>query len=102
MHFLTVRDLRINTARVWKDLADVNELIVTLNGRPVALLTGITEDTLEDTLASVRESRAVVAIRRLRRHAASRKLDNLTPRDIEREIKSVRRRKSLHRITAKA
>ena len=36
MKLLSVRDLRTHSARVWRELPDEGEMVVTSNGRPVA------------------------------------------------------------------
>jgi len=53
MNFITARDLRLNTANIWQMLEKERELVITLNGRPVALLTGISGESLETTLKAV-------------------------------------------------
>jgi prevent-host-death family protein len=39
MKFISVRDLRGNSAEVWKELPAEREMIITSNGRPIAILT---------------------------------------------------------------
>ncbi len=94
MEFITARDLRINTGEIWKMLTDKRELVVTLNGRPVALLTGISGETLEPTLAAIRRSRGEWAIRKMQEAAVKKGLDRLTDREIEAEIRAVRKERS--------
>jgi antitoxin (DNA-binding transcriptional repressor) of toxin-antitoxin stability system len=48
MKFLSVRDLRSKSADVWKGLAEERELVVTSNGRPIAILSVVTEDPRRD------------------------------------------------------
>ena len=50
MQFVSVRELRGRSAAVWKALADEKELVVTSNGKPIALLTATSEESLEDSL----------------------------------------------------
>ena len=38
MRFLSVRDFRDKSAQIWKDLPDEREMIITSNGRPIAIL----------------------------------------------------------------
>ncbi|RPI70123.1 MAG: type II toxin-antitoxin system Phd/YefM family antitoxin, partial [Geobacteraceae bacterium] len=38
MKFLSVRDLRGKSAQVWKELPAEREMIITSNGRPIAIL----------------------------------------------------------------
>ena len=50
MKFITVRDLRTSPAQVWKDLPEEQEMVITNNGKPIALLTPISDRNLEETL----------------------------------------------------
>ena len=61
MKFLSVRDLRSKSADVWKGLSAEREMVVTSNGRPIAILSAVTEDSLEETLGAIRRSRAIAA-----------------------------------------
>lgn len=90
MKFLSVRDLRSKSGDVWKGLASERELVVTSNGRPIAILSAVTEDTLEETLTAIRRSRAVAAVSEIQRRSAQRETDAITDTDIEAEIKAVR------------
>lgn len=57
MHFVNLRELSINTAKVIKR-ARKGDLIVTVRGKPAALLQAMTEDDLEDyVLAKLVEQR---------------------------------------------
>ncbi|NTW89032.1 MAG: type II toxin-antitoxin system Phd/YefM family antitoxin, partial [Desulfobulbaceae bacterium] len=38
MKFLSVRDLRGKSAQIWKDLPEEREMVITSNGRPIAIL----------------------------------------------------------------
>ena len=72
MKFVTIRDLRGRSAKVWKDLKTEKDLILTSNGKPIAILTGIDESTLEDRLASIRRDRAVRAVREIQQNSLRR------------------------------
>lgn len=91
MKFLSVRDLRSKSAEVWKGLTEEREMVVTSNGRPIAILSAVTEDTLEETLTAIRRSRAVAAVSEMQRQSAQRGKDAITPPEIDAEIASVRR-----------
>jgi len=90
MKFLSVRDLRSKSADVWKGLAVERELVVTFNGRPIAILSAVTEETLEETLAAIRRSRAVAAVSEIQRHSVQRGADAITEAEIDAEIAAVR------------
>jgi len=96
MKFLSVQDLRTKSADVWKGLAAERELVVTANGRPIAILSAMTEDTFEETLAAIRRSRAVSAVSEIQRQSVQRGTAAITPAEIDAEIAAVRR---AHRAT---
>ena len=90
MKFLSVRDLRGNSARVWRELPEQREMVVTSNGRPVAVLTAVDENTVEQSLAAWRRVRATQAIADIQRESAQKGTDRLSMDEIDREIASVR------------
>ncbi|HOO76721.1 MAG TPA: type II toxin-antitoxin system prevent-host-death family antitoxin [bacterium] len=91
MKFLSVRDLRGNSARVWRELADEKEMVVTSNGRPVAVLTAVDEGDVEQSLAAWRRVRATQAIADIQRRSARKGTDRLSMGDIDAEIDQARR-----------
>ena len=90
MEFVTIRDLRLKPAEVWDKLRQQRELILTSNGRPVAVIAGVGENDVEETVAALRRARAQAAVSRLRRAAAERGADKLSAAEIEAEIAQVR------------
>jgi antitoxin (DNA-binding transcriptional repressor) of toxin-antitoxin stability system len=94
MKFITVRDLRTSPAQVWKQLPIEREMVITNNGKPIALLTPISDVTLEDTLKTVRRARAMNAAKSMQAAAKKRGLAGLTMDDIDTEIRQVRRNKN--------
>lgn len=94
MDFITARDLRLNTADIWKMLDKERELVVTLNGRPVALLTGINGESLEVTLKAIRKARGEWAIRKLQDSSVQQGLDRLSPEEIDQEIRKTRKERA--------
>lgn len=91
MNFITARELRLNTSDLWAMLDKDRELVVTLNGRPVAILTGISGENLEVTLRAVRKARGEWAIRKLQESAVAQGLDRMTDEEIEEEIRQARK-----------
>ena len=90
MKFISVRDLRGKSAEVRRDLPDEREMVVTSNGRPVAILTAVSESNLEESLAAIRQSRAIDAVASIQRRSASKGTDEMTPAEIDVEIAAVR------------
>ncbi|MHC4199833.1 MAG: type II toxin-antitoxin system Phd/YefM family antitoxin [Planctomycetota bacterium] len=94
MRFLNVRDLRGKSSQVWKDLREEGEMVVTNNGRPIAILSAVDEPSLEEFLTAFRQARAVGAVTSLQRRSVEKGADKLTLSDVNREIAAVRRRRS--------
>lgn len=92
MKFLSVRELRNRPGRVWERLLK-EDLVLTANGRPVGVLVGVDEGRLEETVTTLRRARAMLAVSRMRRRAAETGADKLTPAEIDREIRKVRRQR---------
>jgi len=90
MEFITIRDLRTRPAEVWEKLRQRQDLVLTSNGKPLAILAGVEETQLEETLAALRRARAQAALTRLRQEAAAQGMDSLTAAEIEAEIAAVR------------
>jgi len=91
MQFVTSRDLRNKTSEIWDQLAKEKEIVVTLNGRPVALLSQVSDDNLEETLRILRRTRAQQALSSIRASAMESGLDKLSADEIDKEIKLTRR-----------
>jgi antitoxin (DNA-binding transcriptional repressor) of toxin-antitoxin stability system len=94
MRFLSVRDLRGKSAEIWKRLPGEREMIITNNGRPIAILAAINESNLEESLAAFRQARAVEAVASLQRRSVEQGTDKISMGEIEEEIKAVRRKRA--------
>jgi len=91
MKFVTVRDLRAKSGEVWKNLLSEKDLVLTNNGKPIALLSSITEENIEKSLAAVRRARALDALEQMQTQSVERGLDRMTLTEINAEIAEVRR-----------
>ncbi|MDO8880663.1 MAG: type II toxin-antitoxin system Phd/YefM family antitoxin [Coriobacteriia bacterium] len=91
MKFVSVRDLRGKSAEIWRDLPDEREMVITSNGRPVAILAAVSESNLEESLAAFRRARAVDAVATLQRRSVAGGTDALGADEIEAEIAAVRK-----------
>ena len=90
MKFVTVKDLRTSPAGIWKKLPSEREMIVTNNGRPIALLTPINDEMLEDMVTLVRRAKALTAMKKMQEISASLGNDKLSLEKISAVIKDVR------------
>ena len=93
MKFITIRDLRSNTARLRKDLQTDREIIVTANGRPFAVMTRVEPDKVEDEILAIRRARTQAALSRMRAKAKAEGLDRMTMDEIDAIIAEVRRKR---------
>jgi antitoxin (DNA-binding transcriptional repressor) of toxin-antitoxin stability system len=91
MKFITVRDLRTTPAQIWKDLPGEQEMVITNNGKPIALLTPLNDADIEDTVAAVRRARAATALKRIRDLAVKTSLSEMTIDQINGEIQAYRK-----------
>jgi prevent-host-death family protein len=92
--FLSTRDLRNRPGYV-RELARDDDLVLTANGKPIAILVGVDDDEFEETARVIRQVKAQRALTRMRRQATQRGLDRLPPKAIDSEIRAVRsKRKS--------
>ena len=87
MQFVTVRDFRSASRGVWDKLRDDGELVVTNNGKPTAIMLNVGDD-FEETLAVLRQTKAMRAFNRMRMKAANH--GYLSDNEIEDEIKTAR------------
>jgi antitoxin (DNA-binding transcriptional repressor) of toxin-antitoxin stability system len=91
METLSIRELRNRPGAVQDDLSKKGELLLTSNGRPVALMLSVDGSTLGETLEVIRLARGQLALRTLRRQARERGTSGLSKEEIDAEIASVRR-----------
>ncbi len=93
MKFITVRDLRTKPAQVWKSLPQEQELILTNNGKPIALITPISESDIEETLSAMRKVRAQIAIQKMQISSTENNLTFLSGEEIDDEIADSRKKR---------
>ena len=90
MRFITVRDFRTSPSNIWKQLSSERELIITNNGKPIALLTPLNDETLEDTISAVRKAKAINAVKQMQEISVSLGNDKMTLEEINTIIKCTR------------
>jgi len=90
MKFVTVKDLRDSPAAIWKKLSSEREMVVTNNGKPIALLTPVSDEMLEDMVTAVRRAKALIAMKRMQKISAAVGNDKMTIEKINEVIKDLR------------
>ena len=89
MEFNSVRDMRTASGAMWSRLAQGDEVVITNNGKPSALMIEIPEGGFDETVQAVRQARAMIAMNRMRRRAAE--AGYMSDAEIEAAIAEARR-----------
>jgi len=90
MRFITIRDFRSNSAQIQRDLLKENEMILTSNGKPIAILSATTADGVEKLLNMIRRVRAMEAVDYIQRKSMEKGADRMSLEAINKEIIAVR------------
>ncbi|RLB33317.1 MAG: type II toxin-antitoxin system Phd/YefM family antitoxin [Deltaproteobacteria bacterium] len=91
MKFISARELRLKPGEVWKLARKEKDLVITSRGKPVALLTNIDGDNLLEELEVLQRLRALKALDNVHRRSVSSGTDKIPSKEIEAEIRAVRR-----------
>ena len=91
MKFVTVRDLRLKPGKVWELAKTEKDLVITANGRPIAILTGVDENTFEEELDAIARARALKALDNIHKDSLMKGTDRITAKEIQSEIDAVRK-----------
>lgn len=70
MNFYSIEDLKTNSEKFWLDLRNEDEVVLTNNGKPSALLTGIPDECFEKTVQVVRQAKTIIALNNMHSRAA--------------------------------
>ena len=65
-------------------------MVITNNGKPIALLTPISDENLEETIKAMRRARAENAVLKMRIQSVKSGRDQITENEIEKEIRKAR------------
>ena len=90
MKFLSIRDLKTKSSQIWNELPDQKEMVVTSNGRPIALLSAINENNLEQVLTAFRRARAADALAAVQFDSVQQGTDAISLDEINAEITAAR------------
>jgi len=91
MKFVTVRDFRIRPGSVWSNLEKNEDVIITSNGKPIAILTGVSDVNFDETVKMLRRAKAEIAVSKMRKKSLLTGLSKLSQKEIESEIISARK-----------
>jgi len=91
MRFVTIRDLRSKSVQIQRDLPKEKEMVLTSNGKPIAILTATSADRIEESLAMIRQVRAMEAVELMQRRSVEVGTDRMSLREINKEIAAARK-----------
>lgn len=96
MKTLTMRDFRTRPKAVREALDESGEVVLTVHGRPVAVMLSVGQD-FEETLRLVERVRGQRAVQALRGAARQTGKDRLRPAEIDSLVAEVRRERAQRR-----
>jgi antitoxin (DNA-binding transcriptional repressor) of toxin-antitoxin stability system len=91
MEFVPYRLLRNQPKELRRKLEEKGELVVTVNGEPMAIMLPVPKGSLEDMVMLLSQVRAQLAVAAMREDARQKGLDHLTPDEIDEVVEDVRR-----------
>ncbi|PIQ89928.1 MAG: prevent-host-death protein [Candidatus Omnitrophica bacterium CG11_big_fil_rev_8_21_14_0_20_42_13] len=91
MRFVTIRDLRNKSAQIQKELPKEKEMVLTSNGRPIAILTATSPERIEESLSLIRQVRAMEAVDSMQRRSLQKGTERMSLKMINKEIFSARK-----------
>ena len=91
MQFVPYRALRNEPAALRKKLESEGDLVVTVGGKPFALMINLAEEeNVQDILLMISRLRAQMAVRAIRSQSRKNGLDKMSNKDIHTLIKKTR------------
>ena len=90
MKFITSKELRNNPSKLWESGAG-GETVVTVNGKPKAIVIELDGGDIEEQLKSIRRAKAESALDKLRLYSIQKGLNKLTGKEILTEIEKARK-----------
>lgn len=91
MKFMSVREFRVETGRMRRDLDHDEEVVLTANGRPFAIVSAVRPEVFDKELRAIRSARAKVALERVRASAAQAGTAEMTMAETDAVVADVRR-----------
>jgi hypothetical protein len=97
MNIIAIKDLK-QPRRLKERLSAEKELLLTSDGKPVAVLVGVGVGEDPDVvIQALRDSRSRLALARVRESARKAGTNKMTMRDIEKEISAARKQRQASR-----
>ena len=91
MRFVTIRDLRSKSAQIQRQLPKEKEMVLTSNGKPIAILSAVSKDTFEELLVILRRARAMAAVEHIQTRSVKLGTDRMSSEELNKEIVAERK-----------
>lgn len=102
MRTFTIRDFRTRPRVVQEALSKESRALLTVSGRPIAVLLPVTAETYDQTLDVVGRAQALQVLNRIRERASATGRDKIGMREIDAEVDAARREARSPRRKAKS
>ncbi|MFA7243376.1 MAG: hypothetical protein WC091_24985 [Sulfuricellaceae bacterium] len=86
MDFITTKELRAESGKVWAKIEAGEDIVITRNGKPFALMVHTESASLESDLRTIRAERFAENVRKLQQHSVEKGLNTMTMAEIDAEI----------------
>ena len=93
MVFFSASALRTETKEMWQALDRSEDVVLTTNGKPRALVIDIPDGDLEMSLKMISSARATLALQRIRSNALAQGNADMSTEEIDAEIAAYRAEK---------
>ena len=90
MKFMTSKELRNNPSKLWES-GTGGETVITVNGKPKAIVIELEDDDIEEQLKSIRRAKVESALDKLRMFSVRKGLNKLTDEEILAEVEKARK-----------
>ena len=97
MEFVPYRLMRNQPNELRKKLEEQGELVVTVDGEPLAIMLRIPEGSLEDLVMLVSQVRAQLAVARIRQNARKTGKDKISDEEVNYIVQETRARRQTKR-----
>ena len=91
MRFVSIREFRSNSATLLKSLPAEGQIVITVSGKPKAVISPTDDGSLVQTLETLRREKALRDLAGLHTRSQKRGLDKIPADEIQTLVKSVRR-----------
>ncbi len=82
--------MRSKSSQIQRDLPKEKEMVLTSNGKPIAILSATSADKIEESLAMIRRVRAIMAVDYMQRRSVEVGTDRISLKEINKEIITAR------------